>query len=168
MPLALTLRFDAAAEARLARFETALAAAGFASASRQTGYPPHITLLRVEDAAAEPVLAERLSDLPRLAATLMLSGFGLFPGPPPILFLAPVVTPGLLAFQAALVAALPDVEVHPHTRPGAWVPHVTLAEGAAPALAAALEAWDGPCPVTPVAVELVRFPPARVLGRGPL
>jgi hypothetical protein len=57
----------------------------------------------------------------------------------------PVVTAELLARHRAIQAALPDLEVHAHYRPGAWIPHVTLSGALldpGPALTALLFYWE--------------------------
>jgi len=96
-----------------------------------------------------------------------LAGFGVFPGATSILWAVPVVTWQMLTYHAALQAALPNLQVHPHYVPGLWVPHVTLS-GALPdpakALAALTPLWR---PVTGFLsrVELVRFRPVEVLKR---
>ncbi|MBU8538145.1 2'-5' RNA ligase family protein [Falsiroseomonas tokyonensis] len=151
MPVAVVLRLDGGAEAALARL------------GKRLVYPPHITLLRAED-AAEAALARAMPTVEAAPVDLVFASFGLFPGPPVFLFLAPVVTPALLALHMALAAAVPDRVLHPHVRPGAWVPHATLAEGAVD-LDAALARWTGPIAARGLALELVRFPPPVVLAR---
>lgn len=163
MPVAVTLRLDAEGEAVLARIGAALP--GWVTP--RLGYPPHITLLRGED-EAEPDFARAMAAAQVAAVDLAFAGYGIFPGPPAILFLAPVVTSALLALHAALAATLPADALHPHVRPGAWVPHATLAEGTVDA-PAALAAWPmpgaGPVRARGVALELVRFPPPVVRAR---
>ncbi len=104
-----------------------LAAVGISPAAQHAA---HVTLAILPDDA--PV-AELRSVLASIASGLApvpikLCGFGLFPGPPAILWLATVVTPALLALHSELQAACAELEPHPHTRPGAWVPHFTLAD----------------------------------------
>ena len=59
------------------------------------------------------------------ALPISLSGIGISPGLSSIIFAAPVVTLDLLALQTDLVDGT-GLPVHPHYRPGTWVPHVTL------------------------------------------
>jgi 2'-5' RNA ligase len=99
-----------------------------------------------------------------------LCALGLFPGPPGVLFLAPAPTPALLDIHAALIASLPAAGLHPHYRAGAWMPHVTLAEGVGDP-AAAVRALDrAALPLAAVLdrLEVVRFRPVTVLARRPL
>ncbi|WP_439594795.1 2'-5' RNA ligase family protein [Falsiroseomonas sp.] len=151
MPVGVILRLDAEAEAALARLGTRLV------------YAPHITLLRGED-AAEADLARAMAAAEAAAVDLTFASFGLFPGPPTVLFLAPVVTPALLALHATLAAAVPAGVLHPHVQPGAWVLHATLAQDGVD-LDAALAGWTGPIAGRGLALELVRFPPPLVLAR---
>jgi hypothetical protein len=77
----------------------------------------------------------------------------------------PVVTAELLARHQAIQTALPDLKVHAHYRPGAWVPHVTLSGALpdpGPALMALLPNWE---PITGFLdrVDLVSFRPVEVL-----
>lgn len=141
-----------------------LAAVGISPAAQHAA---HVTLAILPDDA--PV-AELRSVLASIASGLApvpikLCGFGLFPGPPAILWLATVVTPALLALHSELQAACAELEPHPHTRPGAWVPHFTLADNlqdAGPALAAALPAWQ-PRAGQFEHLELLRFHPVELL-----
>lgn len=86
-----------------------------------------------------------------------------------MLWVAPVVTAALLGHHARLHAALSGLAGHPHYRPGAWVPHVTLSgDGSlspAAALGALLPRWTGPLDGKADAVELVRLHPVEVLWR---
>ena len=91
---------------------------------------------------------------------------GVFPGPPAILFAIPVVTAALLDRQVALTAALPDLSVHPHYRPGHWVPQVTLSgplRYPEAALAAILPLWR-PVEGALAGIDLVRFRPVEILA----
>src|ERR1700722_14365449 len=115
MPYAVTLRLDenAAGQVRRLRVDTAI------------DYAPHLTLAVYPDD----------SDIKDTVATLVAEGhampvafaaLGLFPGEGSVLWVAPVATEELLRRHATLLGALPAA--HPHYRPGAWVPHVTLAQ----------------------------------------
>jgi 2'-5' RNA ligase len=165
VPLAVTLRVDDRAAERL---EALRLAARDATDPPHHGYPPHLTLAVVPEdtvAAAEATL-RRLSDgWDRLP--LRIAGLGAFPAPVPVLWAAPVVTAELLARQEALCNALAGVPIDPHYRPGAWVPHVTLRQGGTAPMAEALDRvlslWDDPIAGWLDRVELVAFPPVRVL-----
>lgn len=98
--------------------------------------------------------------------SLVLAGFGVFPGTFPVVWAAPVVTTGLLGRHASLCAALAPFGIHPHFHPGHRVPHVTLNQEG-PSSARAIEIvtsmWNGPMAARLERVELVRFLPAAVL-----
>lgn len=101
------------------------------------------------------------------AALLTLTHLGFFASPVPVLFLAPTVTFDLLEAQALAVTGLRRLPLRPHFALGDWVPHVTLAQGFADAsrALAALGPIDLPIEAIIEAVELVAFPPARVVAR---
>lgn len=166
MPIAVTLRLDAAATEGVARLLRALAAAGEAGAA-EPDYPPHLTLARVTEEAAPAAAIERAV---RLAAAglaplpLRLGALGVFPGEVPVAWAAPVVTSPLLALHGALLRALAPLPVDPLDLPGAWMPHVTLGRSAA----AAAAAWAGPIEGRLDRLEIVRFPPPEVLWTGAL
>ncbi|WP_426956455.1 2'-5' RNA ligase family protein [Muricoccus radiodurans] len=101
------------------------------------------------------------------ALPLLIAGLGVFPGGPPVVWAAPAVTVRLLSLHDSLCTALAPFPVHPHYRPGSWVPHVTLSQAgvttAARAVEIAMSAWDGPIEGRLDRVELVRFRPVSVL-----
>lgn len=172
MPVAATLRLGAGSAAAVTAMWEALADAGLDGSCRALGYAPHVTLAVWPDEVPEAPLRAALAALAMrwTARPVTLAGFGLFPGDPPVLWLAPVPDATLLARQAELLSALPGLACHPHHHPGAWVPHVTLGtpRDAAAALAALLPGWRGPLAGVLDALELVRFPPVEVLWRSAL
>lgn len=163
MPLAITLRVDASCAARVAVMQAAIGA--------RPEYPPHVTLAVVPDEALAPAAlaaVETLAAGPPLYVSLC--AVGLFAGPPGVLFLAPAPTASLLDIHAAIIASLPASALHPHYHAGAWMPHVTLAEGVARP-AAALRALDlASLPMAGVLdrLDVVRFRPVTVLASRPL
>jgi 2'-5' RNA ligase len=159
MPYAVTLRLDEAAAAHLCRLQAALAADDLID------YAPHLTLAVYPDDSSiddEPRAVERLvARWPPVAVEF--AALGLFPGAS-VLWVAPVVTAELLRRHAELLAALPTT--HPLYRPGAWVPHVTLAQDLidpAAAIAALVPVWQ-PFSGRLDRVEIVRFTPVEVLA----
>jgi 2'-5' RNA ligase len=157
MPLAIVLRLDDAAAAAV----RAVAWRLWPDAPAPN-YPPHVTLVRAEDADAAPRLLAAMRTVPAAPLPIRLGSVRHFAGPPPVCWLAPAPDAALAACHAALVAALAGVALHPHSQAPAWTPHVTLFTG---------QAQDGP--VAPiegrlVAAELVRFPPPLLLARRPL
>jgi 2'-5' RNA ligase len=156
MPLAVTLPLDPAAAARLGRIRQALGLP-------ELEHPPHLTLSVLPEDAERPGLELAVFGVAVGWGTLplVLAGLGLFPGEAPVIWAAPVPTAPLLALHAAMNASLARFGVHPHYRPGAWVPHVTLGEGRH--LGDASLAWHGPIEARLERVELVAFPPPAVL-----
>ena len=167
MPYAITLRLDAASVPSVAALWEALAAAGIDSDRHDLGYAPHITLAVYPDDAPEQALRAALAGCASAwrAMPVSLAGFGFFPPPSPILWLAPVPTARLLARQAALLASLPALAPHPHYRADGWMPHVTLSgplHDPAAALGTVLPLWQ-PMRCTLDCAELVRFRPVEIL-----
>jgi len=155
MPEALTLPLDDPAP--VLALWAALDAAGVGGA--RPDYPPHVTL----------VIAERVPDpaalAGRLPVALAFAAVALFTRPATVLFAAPVSSIELLALQDA--AAALSMGLHDHARPGAWMPHATLATGVKDA-AHALSVIDFvPFRATASRIERVAFPPPRVLGSAP-
>jgi 2'-5' RNA ligase len=167
MPFAITLRLDQISAVPIEAMWRRLAAEGIDADRDQLGYAPHITLAIYPDDAPVSRLRSALDDACRNweALPVRLSALGAFPGDGTVLWAVPVVTAELLARHQAIQAALPDLDVDPHYRPGAWVPHVTLSGALAhpePALAALMTDWK---PITGFLdrVDLVRFRPVEVL-----
>ncbi len=162
MAWAVTLRLDEAAAWRVEGLRVGLLRAE-GEAARPLPYPPHITLALVGQAVPQDALALMAG---WEAMPLVLAGLAVFPGTPPVVWAAPVVTEALLARHAALHQALSDCGCDPHYRVGAWVPHVTLSlKGRLPAgaaLGAAAEAWTGPVEGWLDRAELVELPAVRV------
>jgi 2'-5' RNA ligase len=137
------------------------------------GYAPHVTLAILPDVAPAAIEAATF----RAAAgwdalPLTLAGLGVFPGTPPVVWAAPVVTERLLARQAALCAALAPLPVQPHYRPGACAPHVTLSRSGPASATRIIEVasavWVGPIGGRLEWIELVRFRPVELLRTQPL
>jgi 2'-5' RNA ligase len=137
------LLFDAATEAAVRAEWAALAAAGFSSLAGHTAASnaPHLTLLVRPALAAWD--ADRLMTRAPFAVTLgapLLFGAG----ERRVLARSVVPSPELLALHADVHAAAGPGDDAPHTAPGAWTPHVTLARRIRVAdLAAALPLVDG-------------------------
>jgi 2'-5' RNA ligase len=131
MAYAVTLRLDDDAAARVRVLWDALSAAGFANHAARLGYEPHLTLALLDDPADASRLGETVRTISAEWRTmpLSLSAIAAFATAPATLWLAPTVTAPLLQLHAALCAALPSV--HPHYRPAAWIPHVTLSDDVA-------------------------------------
>ena len=168
MPLAITLRFDPDTALAVAHLWDGLASTGIDSDRKALGYTAHVTLAIYPDETQAEKLRSAVSRFGDewQALPANLSGLGVFPGPPAILFAMPVVAPALLARQAALVAALDDLPVHPHYRPGHGVAHGTLSgplRYPEAALAALLPLWR-PVEAALAGIDLVRFRPVEILA----
>lgn len=130
---------DDAAEAAVRATWDRLAAAGLPSQARHP-HPtnrPHLTLAVVEGMADADAVIEALPPLSLPA--LRLDGLLLLGRERRALAHGVVPSADLLAVQADVVSALVDVGAVPVplSRPGAWVPHVTLARRLDPEACAA-------------------------------
>lgn len=169
MPYALTLRLDDRASAVVEGLWRRLSEKAVGTAARAFEYAPHLTLAVTEEDIDEKALVALAAGIAREQAPLPLSlaSLGMFLGSAGnVVFLAPVPDAALLACHAAVHAAgSPISGATAHTLPGAWVPHITLAEAVAnPADAlSALGALRLPTPAVATALEVVRFRPVRVL-----
>jgi len=127
--LGVVLLFDDQAERSLVALWQRLELLGVPTLATQTHgrHVPHLTYSVLAPAVTETAVLEALERLPRHGPTpLPLHGLGTFPGG--IAWLAPAPTADLAARQAGVVAALTEagLAVHPHYRPGTWVPHCTI------------------------------------------
>ncbi|GKX34043.1 MAG: hypothetical protein MnENMB40S_16610 [Rhizobiaceae bacterium MnEN-MB40S] len=135
-------------------------------------YPPHITLAVFEADIPADHLTERLSNLCKNMASFSVanSHFGVFPGEPAYVFLAPVVTKAFLNLHEQVVGALPTKLIHQHHACGSWVPHITLASvrenpmEALGTIVCNLNEYRGKV----VGLDLVHFPPIEILESFPL
>ena len=169
MPFAVTLPLDGVAASVVERLWQALAQQGDDDSLR-LGYAPHITLAILPDDVAAGAIDAAMHGVAAAHGPVAgkLAGIGIFPATPPVLWAVPVVTTALLGLHKALVDALAPLDMQPHYRPGAWVPHVTLGKnGRLPAGQAAdilSAAWTGPMAFTLARMELLRFRPVQVLS----
>lgn len=174
MPLAVTLRLDDPDAASITAIWEMLLARGLEATRRNFAYAPHLTLAILPDAPdEEDAIAETLTGFAGGCAPLelTLSGPGIFPGPPAVVYLAPVPRRDLLDLHKnlddALTARHPGLARAGHYLPGAFVPHVTLCEAAedpAAAIPALLAGSAWPLRLRASRLELVRFHPARVVA----
>ena len=167
MPYAFELALDPASAAVVRRAWRELADAGIGYVAT-SGARPHVTLgiwdgLDLERAEAE--LARFAAETSSVQLTF--ASVGLFPGV--AVFLAPTVTVELLALHTAFHRRFARLgqAAWEHYRPGAWVPHCTLATDLEPdrfgdALAIAARA---PLPLESGLVEvgIVEFRPVKQL-----
>ena len=168
MPYAITLCLDPGSAAVIEGLWQTLARSGLDTDRDHLGYAPHITVGIYPDGAPadrlQAVVAQFARQWSPLAVTL--SGFGVFPGPSSILWVAPVVTAEMLARHLALQTALSDLAGDAHYHPGAWMPHITLSgvlHDPGPALSALASGWR-PLRGQLERLELVRFRPIERLS----
>lgn len=131
MAQSVELLLDGGLDATVREQWHALARAGVPSLAghRSPSNRPHVTLVASTGPwpdDVEAALAEAVGPLP---VPIRLSGLVIFTnGARLVLARLVVPTSGLLALQARLAVALGDLPgIVPHTRPGSWAPHVTLA-----------------------------------------
>lgn len=164
MALAISLVFDAATTTRVAALWQALADAGISRDMLELGYPPHVTLVVVDDDSLEPQMRGALAKAPGAALTITLGSVRRFEGTD-ITWLAADGGADLLALHRLVADAVGIEAIRPYYRPGQWVPHMTLQTvgdaGAGHELLGGLwsEEWSG---VT-TRLELARFLPVVVL-----
>ncbi|GAA1468804.1 2'-5' RNA ligase family protein [Microbacterium thalassium] len=157
--VSIELLLDADAEQTVRAEWDALAAAGLSSLAAHTAASnrPHVTLMvrpRIPEFTVE-ALADRLPLRADLGAPIV---FGT--GDRRILARSVIPSPELIAFHSALHATICAGDDAPHTQPGAWTPHVTLARrvrrddlptavaavgGEVRARAITLRRWDAAC-----------------------
>ncbi|MBI3948251.1 MAG: 2'-5' RNA ligase family protein [Armatimonadetes bacterium] len=175
MGYAVEVYFDPQAEARVRLLWQRLADQGISSPLSAAGSRPHVSLAVFE--RGDPVrLREELAALvPRCPPlSLLFSSVGAFPTQEGVVFLAPVVTPGLLEVHRRFHGQLQEAGIRSleHYRPGRWVPHCTVATNLAPAQTAlAMEvcvASSAFGPATLTEIGLVEFRPVRSICALPL
>ena len=166
VPYAVTLRLNDQAAVPIERLLQIVAE----HTDERVDYPPHITFAILPDAAAAQTLEDAVFAMVNSWAALPITfaALGVFPGPPVVVWAAPVVTEPLLALHSKLHTVLRPFGVDPHYQPGAWVPHVTLGQQgrSSPAMRlveVAASSWLGSISGEANRVDFVRFPPVTVL-----
>jgi 2'-5' RNA ligase len=135
-------------------------------------YPPHLTLAVYRDVAPDrlkAVLGDALAGTSALRVTFTRLRFF---DDPLVLWVDPSPSAPLAHLHARVHARIDPGLCHPHYRPGAWVPHCTLAtqipsERRADAIAFAAR----PIPAFEVVfdtADCVSFPPVVVIDERPL
>ncbi|MBF4623724.1 2'-5' RNA ligase family protein [Clavibacter sp. VKM Ac-2872] len=166
---------DAASDAAVRASWRALTDAGLPSLADHAGATnrPHVTLLAADGLGGSADDAVRALATTAPLPTLRLGGLVVFGVPPRGLVLARqvVVDRALLDLHARIHAAVDSapadteaeaeaVEVVPHTRPGSWTPHITIAlRLTTEQLGAAVEALGRIDPLDAPVVGLRRWDP---------
>jgi 2'-5' RNA ligase len=174
MAHAIALDFDDATVAAVDAIARGIAEAcgGGVATIAAFGVPAHLTLATYDDLPVDRAEAA----LDAFAATvdeaeLLLGSVGVFPDviSGSVMFLAPVMTPTLLALRDGCLRALARLNAPcwDQYRPERWVPHVTLAmelreRALGQALACCAGRWT-PLKARLVGVRLAAFPPVATL-----
>lgn len=129
-------------------------------------YPPHLTLIVVEDESHAGQLDRALPELAR-SARLNLSVMPAQRFPSTDVVWLGADGSGLRELHAKVAALVGDSAIAPHYLPEAWVPHVTLqtAGHVDAALELAHSMWPVAKAVETRTIELVRFSPIVTLRR---
>jgi 2'-5' RNA ligase len=122
------LNLDAEADATLKALATRLDTVPGLATVQGVGSAHHLSLAIYDDPPTEDVPA-RLADFADTLGpfTLNLANIGIFAGERSVLYLGPAVTEPLLALHRRFHALFRDLPCWPVYRPGAWIPHATLA-----------------------------------------
>lgn len=136
-------------------------------------YPPHLTL-GIYDEVSPDLLKTAL--LAAFAEThqlrLTFTRLSVFEGVPLVLWAEPSRSAALASAHARVHARVDPTQCRPYYRPGAWVPHCTLASQILPAnRAKAIEFAARPIrafEVTFDVADCVSFPPVAVIDEQPL
>nr|WP_319513791.1 2'-5' RNA ligase family protein [uncultured Cohaesibacter sp.] len=141
---------------------------GISNYANWLGYPPHMSLARIDNVDAQDLIPVVESFQKRLSLTeISLAGLATFTGNKQVVWIAPVPDINLLIAHQQLCDSLESIRIHENYQPTNWVPHITLAAGLTEdATVAALSALVSKFDQITVAiekVELVTFPPAQVV-----
>jgi 2'-5' RNA ligase superfamily len=172
MPFTVQLDLNAAAAAALSELSEALSGIPGLATVPQLGDVHHISLAIYDDPPLErfvPALAAFAETL--VPAKVQLANIGLFADTTNVVFLGVVVTEALLALHRRAHLALDAFSdsCWDYYRPGAWVPHVSLALDATDAAAqgATTALLDSFAPITVgfCGIRLIRFHPVSTVFR---
>jgi 2'-5' RNA ligase len=145
-------------------------ASGFelAGSIRALGYAAHLSLGLYETIAPEDLssAAAALKQMPAL--TLRFASISWFDADPLVLWLAPEQNDRLTALHACLHDHVGAEQSAAYYRPGAWIPHCTIAAQVAPALRNPALAFARksiePFNIRFDLIDTVQFPPVRILS----
>jgi 2'-5' RNA ligase len=136
-------------------------------------YPPHLTLAVYDDIPPDrlrAVLSEAFAGTSPL--NLTFTRLRAFDGVPLVLWADPSPSAALAGAHARVHARIDPRLCHPHYRPGAWVPHCTLASQIMPEHQAEAAAFAGrsiwAIEVVFDVADCVSFPPVVVIDERPL
>ena len=175
MGFGVELIFDTDSEARIKSLWDVLAEATGNTYLLDSGSRPHISLALFESLEGVD-LRDALASFALATApvSLRLSAVGMFPGAECVMYLAPVVTRGLLDAHSNFYHCLHELPIRslPYYQPERWIPHCTVAYDVTPRQVG--EAVDAICgsgvfgEVRLTEIALVEFEPARHICSFPL
>ena len=174
MGYAIEMFFDNASESRIRALWSEFARFG-ASSMQDSNTRPHVSLVVAEtvDLAAMRDLLDTCSRSTK-SFSLSLASLGFFATSERVAYLAPKVTPDLLALHRSIYDQFSShvSDFWPHYAPASWVPHCTLAMGQLPQpLGAAIDICQSiglPVVCNVIELGLVEFPPVKQLYTVPL
>jgi 2'-5' RNA ligase len=170
MPVVVQLDLDEIAASSIDRISARLETYPKVETVRQVGDVPHLSLAIYDD-LPEPRFVNDVAlfteSIPPLAAKL--ANIGIFTGSSAVVFFGIVVTEHLLEVHRRFhraVARYNDA-CWEHYRPGAWVPHVTLATSVSPkvlpeCLATVAAHWE-PMDIRLDSIRVIRFRPVETI-----
>lgn len=167
MGAALCLRFGHTTAQAIERIWQDLANANVSTDMLRQGYPPHLTLLLMDDAAPAAAFVPELERLSLVAPpSLTLGEPRHFPQSEVVYLSCAGDLVALFELQRLAANVVPLDAIHEHYRPGAWTPHVTLQTtgDTARSLEIARANWRSPHVATPAALDALTFSPIEVVG----
>lgn len=168
MALALNLLFEPEISATVQRLWQALADAGISSDMLDLGYPPHMTLLVMDDERHAASLAASLSKFaPFAPSSLRLGGVDTFAQTEVVYLTCDGDQTALRSLHRVAAALLPEDSIRPYYRMENWTPHITLQTvgDASRALNLARGRWQAGRAATLTRLELATFVPV-IVGEG--
>ena len=170
MTFAVQLFFDPVSDTAIRSLWGALASAGVPFPLRESGNRPHFSLAIYEEVDV-PVCTNRLNSFAQTLSPFALSiaNLGIFSAEKTVVFLAPIVSPGLLELHRQVHQLLQDAAALPadHYLPGHWTPHCTLATRVPPHfLSQAVVIGLGmsfPFPLSIEEIGVIEYPPVNHL-----
>lgn len=165
MPHAVTVTFDPRAESDIRALWASIANNRINSSMMHLGVAPHLSLGVFDDAMEGPLIARVTAFGAKVAPfAIAFDRIDMFPGRETVLFLAPQASPRLRRLHEGFHDQVQGVGTcAADYRPGAWVPHATIAMGLRQRqLARARKLLDGAFDTIVariVGLEVVRFRP---------
>lgn len=175
MPFAVQLYFDQKSDTAVRTLWEAIASAGVPFPVRDSGNRPHFSLAIYKELNV-PACTDLLNSFAKTLSpfTLAISNLGVFSEYKTVVFLAPVVIPGLLDLHRRVHNLLQDAASLPafHYLPGQWTPHCTLATRVPPQfLSQVIEIGIGiafPFTLFIEEIGIIQYPPVTHLFSCPL